>query len=330
MDLSAASPPSNRPASTGRLDAPTTALDLRVNAYRPDLAHVALAGRIGAQHYAEPMMRRCSADVAGVYGRPVDGAEQTSQLLRGEPFEALDIGPLWTWGQCGHDRYVGYVRTAALAEAAAAPTHRVVVPHAHAFAQPSIKAPPTATLLRGALVAVVDTTDGFARLDDGGHVRSEALAPLGAAAATDWVGVAMGFLHTPYLWGGRSRLGIDCSGLVQIALQACGQACPRDSDQQRAMLGEALPEGAALRAGDLVFFPGHVGIMADADLLLHANAHHMATVLEPLAVVIARVEAAQPMAGAPLEDEPEGTGQAPRTATGRPVWAARRLAAVRR
>ena len=116
------------------------------------------------------------------------------------------------------------------------------------------------------------------------------LAPIGAGFETDAAGVALRFLGAPYLWGGRESLGLDCSGLVQQALAACGKACPRDTDMQ-AGIGVAVAPGDLAR-GDLVFWKGHVGMMLDAERMVHANGHHMATVVEPLAEAIARIEAA--------------------------------------
>lgn len=290
----------------GRLEGPSARLDPRVHAYRRDLAHVALAPHVGAQHYAEPQPQRVITALAPVRKAPDDMAEQVSQLLRGEPFDVLDVGPAYSWGQCGLDGYVGYVPNACLGEAMA-PTHRVAVPHAQAFTTASIKARPACDLLLGAHLRVVGATGEFLELDDGSFVRQRLLALLDAPRPADWVSVAETLMHTPYGWGGRSRLGIDCSGLVQIAVQTCGIVAPRDSDQQRDQLGTPVAIDQPPQRGDLVFFPGHVGLMMDATTLLHANAHHMAVVAEPLATVIARVEAAQ------------------KEAADSPVWAIRRL-----
>ena len=169
-----------------------------------------------------------------------------------------------------------------------APTQKVRALRTFAFAGPDIKQPPLAALPLGAEVAVTgeaeDKNARYALISPAGAVVVQHLAPLDAVVP-DWVAVAEMFLGTPYLWGGKTSLGIDCSGLVQVALREAGIAAPRDTDVQEAALGKALALGSglpALRRGDLVFWKGHVGIMRDAENLLHANAHHMAVAVEPL------------------------------------------------
>ncbi|TAK07606.1 MAG: glycoside hydrolase, partial [Rhizorhabdus sp.] len=167
------------------------------------------------------------------------------------------------------------------------PTHRVTARVALLFAAPSIKAPTIGTLPFGAHVAGT-TADDFLRTD-AGYLHYRHVAPIGELAG-DPVAVGETFLGMPYLWGGRGADGIDCSGLVQVAFAACGIAAPRDTDLQREALGEPLPQEARLRRGDIISFPGHVGLMVDESSLLHANAHWMSVVIEPLADVVARLE----------------------------------------
>jgi cell wall-associated NlpC family hydrolase len=173
-------------------------------------------------------------------------------------------------------------------------THRIAAPQGLVFAEADIKSPVVAVLPLGSRIAVTATEGAFHALATGGFVHDRHAGALTPASGGDPVAVAMSFIGTPYRWGGRTRAGIDCSGLVQQALMACGVACPRDSDQQRDGLGTRI-DAADLRRGDLVYFPGHVGIMADAANLLHANAHWMATVIEPLADVVARVGGETPI-----------------------------------
>jgi cell wall-associated NlpC family hydrolase len=266
------------------LDGPTRLLDARVNAFRKDIADIDLAGTLFAPHYAAPMARTATACTM-IRTAPSDASEASSQLLPGEEFAVLDLIAGWAWGYSRHDHYVGYVATDRL-DLPSEPTHRIAVREALIFAGPSIKAPAIGTLPFGARI---DGTigDGFVETA-AGFVHKRHIAPVDSREK-DAVSVAELFLGMPYLWGGRGGDGIDCSGLVQIALAAIGIAAPRDTDMQRESVGEKLPEEARLRRGDVVNFPGHVGLMVDESRLIHANAHWMSVVIEPLADVVARL-----------------------------------------
>jgi cell wall-associated NlpC family hydrolase len=265
-------------------DAP---LDARVNAWRADLADVALRGRVSAERFVAPRAFHLrDAPSLMMHAAPAVDAVAVSELLFGERFDVVDIADGWAWGYAARDRYVGYVPADLLAPGAATATHRVVAKAALAFAGPDIKTRVLRTLPMNARLTAEDHDDRFVRTDAGEYVHRRHVANV-ADVAADPVAVALAFIGTPYKWGGRTYAGIDCSGLVQMALDACGIACPRDSDMQAGALGTLA--GGAPRRGDLVFFPGHVGIMADARQLLHANAFHMATVVEPLDDVIARL-----------------------------------------
>lgn len=267
-----------------RLDNVSQPYDARVHAIRPDLADVALAGLYFAPHYAAPVPRGVAAPSVPLRAAPDAEAQAVSELLHGETFNMLDSRSGWAWGYCGHDHYVGYVPMDALGEPVAA-TH-VTTAAAPLFAAADIKSPirallPASARLAGTVEgAFLPTEAGFVHLR---HVRALADAP------SDWVAVAERHLGAPYVWGGRGGLGYDCSGLTQTALAACGIAAPRDTDQQAAAVGALLDDHAELRRGDIVFFPGHVGLMADAGRLLHANAYWMAVTIEPLDDVVARL-----------------------------------------
>lgn len=269
-------------------------LDFRLTLLHDGVADVALDGLAPAGRYTTPAPRQLAAASAGVHRAPSLASEQMDQLVFGERFDVLESRDGWGFGRARRDGYVGWVRLKALGEAGPEPTHWVSALGAHAFCEPSIKTLPRHRLSLNALVAVEAEQGRFLRIAGSGWVVREHLSPLGAWAA-DPAAVAERFLGVPYLWGGRDSLGLDCSGLVQQALYACGRSAPRDTDQQAAM-GEAIARDE-LQRNDLVSWRGHVGMMLDAERLLHANAHHMAVAIEPLSEAIVRIEAAG--AGAP-------------------------------
>ncbi len=260
-------------------------LDGRVHAARPDIADVALAGSLFASHYAAPAIRGCRWPTAPLRSATGAAVSAVSELVMGEEFALLDVSGEWAWGYCRHDHYVGYLPFDALGDPIAA-THRVSAPAALLFAAADIKAPVVARWPMG--VRLSGAAEGqFVRCAQGFVHRRHlaAVDELGEDAVT----VAERLVGVPYRWGGRSGDGLDCSGLVQLALAAAGRSAPRDSDQQREALGTEIPPDTRLQRGDLVFFPGHVGLMADAERLVHANAHGMAVTIEPLADVVARL-----------------------------------------
>ena len=264
-------------------------LDARLTLASGEAASQALEGVVRAARFLAPEPMQAAVPVAALRRQPSRTAEQLDQLLFGERFDVLERRDGWVFGQALRDGYVGWVRLETLAAAAAAPTHWVRALRTYAFGEPSIKAPPVAQLSMNALVRVDGREGRFAHLEGSGFAVEDHLGPL-ADWRDDPAAVALGYLGAPYLWGGRCSLGLDCSGLVQQALYACGQAAPRDSDQQAA-LGAPVDPRDGLRRGDLVFWRGHVGMMLDAQTLIHANAFHMAVAVEPLAEAVARVAA---------------------------------------
>lgn len=263
--------------------------DPRLTLARPDLAAGRLEGALRADRFAAVKPMQVVVPVAALRASGGLAAQQLDQLLAGETFDVLEAAKGFAWGQARRDGYVGFVDTGALSADVRVPTHWVKALRSFAFANPSIKAPPCGPLSLNALVTITEECGTLAHAAGFGWIPIAHLAPIGWCF-TDPASVAERFVGTPYLWGGRDSLGLDCSGLLQQALYACGQACPRDADQQAA-LGEPVAPGDS-RRGDLVFWSGHAGMMLDETRLLHANAHHMAVAVEPLGEAMARIAAA--------------------------------------
>lgn len=241
-------------------------------------AAVELKGEVEAARYVKGVVKSVQQPLVNISDEP--RGKRTSQLLFGERFRVIDERDGYAFGQAERDGYCGYVVAGALG-GEDQPTHWVAAPATHLYPKGELKAPPEVAVFFGSQVKVVSDHGDFLKIGTGHFVPRAHLQPL-KARFSDPVGVADLFLGTPYLWGGSSRWGIDCSGLVQMALLACGIDCPRDSDQQLA-LGRDLHYGEPYLRGDLVFWKGHIGIMASEDMLIHANAHHMAVAYEPIA-----------------------------------------------
>jgi cell wall-associated NlpC family hydrolase len=256
--------------------------DRRLTPARPDLAAAFLRGKVEAERFVEGRRVKICAGLADLRPRPANDAPVDTQALFGETAVLYEDAEGFGWVQLERDSYVGYLAVNALGPAAAEPTHRVKVNCTFVYPAPSMKLPILDALPLGARVSAAGGDENFARLESGGYVFAAHLAALDALER-DFVAVAERLLYAPYLWGGKSSLGIDCSGLVQIALDSAGIKSPRDTDLQEKSLGFPLPTDlAGLERGDLIFWRRHVGIMRDAETLLHANAHHMLVASEPL------------------------------------------------
>lgn len=267
----------------------STPPDPRTTPYRPDLAAAHLEGSVAAERYVEGEERQVAVPAAPLRMAPSADAALGTQALFGERLTVYEDRQGWCWAQLARDGYVGYLPAGTLRREVVATGYRVCVPATLIFADADIKSPAATGIGLGAELAVAQAEGELARLATGGFVPARHIAPLDAPAA-DFVAVAESLLNAPYLWGGKQITGLDCSGLIQLALQAAGIGCPRDTDMQEAALGRAVDgEHHAPRRGDLVFWKGHVGIMADGERLLHANAHHMMTVIEPFAEARARI-----------------------------------------
>ncbi len=260
--------------------------DPRLTPANERVAAFSMAGKVEAERYVAGDLRRVLVPVADLNRKPIGPRDR--QLLYGAEVTVFEDHEGWSFVQSVRDAYVGYVATTALGPARTA-THYVATPATHLYQTESFKSRDLMHLSFGARVTVVHELKRFWETPDG-YIPKVHLRPL-SMPFTDPVTVAQMHFGVPYLWGGNSTLGIDCSGLVQAALLACDIPCPGDSDLQRGALGQDVPAGAGFQRGDLLFWKGHVGMLVDADTLIHANAHHMAVAYEPAAHAIIRIAA---------------------------------------
>lgn len=271
------------------------AYDARVTPVRTDLAAESLRGTVEAPRYAGASPRQVVRDGVCLSFAPKAGARQESQLLYGEVFDVYDESDGWCWGQNRADGYVGYVPAAALNAVLHAPTHRVASRLLHLYPGPNLKLRPLGSISLGATVRVVDLEGSFAQIASGQWLYAKHLVDLDFVNA-DLIGTALKFLGTPYVWGGRSATGLDCSALLQLALCMAGEPAPRDSDQLEKSVGTAVPiadghDFADIQDGDMVFFPGHCGLFVHGWRFLHANAFDMEVSLHSFSDVIDRADA---------------------------------------
>lgn len=268
--------------------------DRRLTPARGDVAAVHLAGQVEAARFVEGRDFQVRVSAAAMRTEPAPDALLETELLFGETIAIYDEKDGWAWGQATLDSHVGYVESGMLGAPPVPASHRVAALRTFGFSKPDFKSVPVLALNFNAKVSAEETQDRFTRIAHGGWVFTGHLAPL-AAKTHDWVSAAERFLGAPYLWGGKTNGGVDCSGLVQAALESAGISAPRDTDLQEKALGQVVPmdsENVRLERGDLVFWDGHVGIMLDAARLLHANVFHMQTEVELLHEATARIEAA--------------------------------------
>ncbi len=267
-------------------------LDPRRHAYRDDIAAITLKDQVKASRYVQGELRQVVAAAAPLRYVPRFDAPLLTEALVGELATVYDVEESWGWAQLGRDSYVGYIPLDSLSLMIEDPTHWMPARATFVYPTPDMKRPPLMRLTFGSEVTVIGREGRFYELSRGGFVFVGHLHPM-EERPKDFVRFAERFIGTPYLWGGRTSHGIDCSGLVQVSLQATGVACPRDSDMQEAELGESLPNVAldAIKRGDLIFWKGHIGIVQSPEWILHASGHQMEVVVEPVRRAVERLAA---------------------------------------
>lgn len=270
-------------------------LDRRLNAYRPDLADERLSGKVQASRFTTGTLMQVSASVVDLRSEPRPDSGPQTQIIFGDMVRVFEEQDGWSWVQAERDGYTGYVSSASLEKPTADATHMVIVPRTFIYPGSDLRFPHTKALSLGSRVRIVGSAETrgtqYALLENGEALIAGHLAPLDQHAA-DYVAVAETLLHTPYLWGGTSGFGIDCSGIVQLSMWVSGRKVLRDSDMQQNTLGEIVEPDADysnLKRGDLVFWKGHVAICASPDMLIHASGHTMTVTLEPLRDAIKRI-----------------------------------------
>ncbi len=265
-------------------------LDPRRHVYREDLATASLKDKVQAQRYVQGELRQVVGSVAPVRITPRFDAALLTEGLCGEMATIYDMTDGWGWVQLEEDGYVGYMPADNLSAIIEEPTHWVVARGTFIYPAPDMKRPPITRLSFNAKVTVIGREGRFVELSRGGFVFGGHLHPV-EEKAKDFVRLAERLVGTPYLWGGRSGVGIDCSALVQLSMQGAGMPCPRDSDMQEEEVGEPMTDKdlGKLERGNLIFWRGHVGIVQSAEWMIHASGHQMEVIVEPIRRAVERI-----------------------------------------
>ena len=265
-------------------------LDPREFAFRPTIAASYLQGIVAADQFSDGVVCSVTDSVLPLKNKPNDQAELVSEMLFGEKFIVYERQEAWAWGQSQTDGYVGFVKINGLSDQPASPTHEVKELKTFVYQRPDIKSPVIKGLSMGSRVSLKEKGENFICLKEGGWIVEKHVVELNVKEAS-FIAVAKKYIGTPYLWGGRSSNGLDCSALVQLSLSRVGILMPRDTDQQEKAVGCFFGKNAKdIKRGDLLYTQGHVAIASANDLILHATAYHMQVVEEPLKAFLSRLD----------------------------------------
>lgn len=270
-------------------------LDRRLNVYRDDLADISLERKVNAKRFVKPRLMQVTAHFADMKSGPDSAASLDAQALHGDVLSVFEQRDGWAWVQSTVDNYVGYVRDNELGDVGTEPTHMVLAPRTFLYPEPDMKSARCGYRSMGSKLIVTDEVTtrgtGFCILESGEAIIAKHIFSLGDWR-TDFVSVAETLINAPYLWGGNTGFGVDCSGIISLAFRLCGATVLRDTDMQAGSIGEEVTPQADfsnLQRGDLVFWKGHVGVMAGKKYLLHANGNSMNVALEPLKQAVERI-----------------------------------------
>ena len=278
-------------------------LDIRLHAYRPDLADSRLRDEVKSDNYVDGELRRVVSSISDMHSEPDSSTSMSSQILHGHDVRVYEDKNGWSYAQSESDGYVGYIRSDSLSsDLSLTPSHMVLSPHTYIYSDKDAKSPRILDCSIGSKLSIDDFVESngviFGEVSGGGYISGKHVFELTGGTPTDYVAIGERLLHIPYLWGGTSGFGIDCSGLIYLSHLVCGNSILRDTDMQESSLGKQLTDVdfSTLQRGDYVFWQGHVGMMSSADTLLHSNMNSMSVSLESLSQAISRIE---PLYGSP-------------------------------
>ena len=260
--------------------------DTRITPIRRDLASTAYKAIVKRKKYVTAKLATVKSAFTPLYSNK--GSKLSTQLLYGEECDVFETKNGWSWIQSRRDNYVGYTPTINLTRKIYKPNSKVISLRTVIYTKPDIKSVTKGYLSFNSLVEVIKIKGKYSLIKNLGWCPSLDLVKI-KSSKFNHIDLSKQYLDTPYLWGGRDSMGIDCSGLVQNLHQINNRPFPRDTDMQEMFVTNEVKYEKDLKAGDLVFWKGHVAMMIDNSNIIHANAFHMKTAIEPLSTAKKRI-----------------------------------------